>query len=79
MAKEKAMLQRESEIITAISAALGDAPKEIRADNRPHRFHVGSSPDAGWYIAHSFDAVTFGDWRDPPQRKHGSPRPNMRQ
>ena len=59
------MLQRESEIIATIGAALGDYPREIRFDNRPHRFRIAHSPDAGWYIAHSFDAVTFGDWRDP--------------
>lgn len=63
------MLQRESEIITAIGAALGNninlKGKPLALDGKFHRFGIDSSPDAGWYIAHSPDAVTFGDWRDP--------------
>lgn len=55
----------ENEVLASIRAALGESPREIRFDGKFHRFGVDSSPDAGWYIAHSPDAVTFGDWRDP--------------
>lgn len=56
-------MRYETEISTAIQAALGDSPNEIRFDGRFHRFPLDSSRDAGWYIAHSDAAVTFGDWR----------------
>ena len=59
------MLNNEQSIIDHIHSALGDFPRDIRFDGRPHRFRIDHSHDAGWYIAHSFDAVTFGDWRDP--------------
>lgn len=57
-------MYNQTSIQSAISAALGDAPtKDILFDGRIHRFRVDRSADAGWYIAHSDEAVTFGDWR----------------
>lgn len=63
MAKNKAMYNQTS-IQAAISAALGDAPNEIRVDGHIHRFRVDRSADAGWYVAHNDTTVTFGDWRN---------------
>ena len=63
MAKNKAMYTQTT-IQAVISAALGDAPKEISFDGRIHRFRVDRDADAGWYVAHSDTAVTFGDWRN---------------
>ena len=57
-------MYNQTSIQAAISAALGDAPNEIRVDGRIHRFRVDRSADAGWYVAHSDTAVTFGDWRN---------------
>lgn len=59
----KITMHAENEILHAIQTALGGSPREIRFDERIHRFKVDRSPDAGWYVAHSPDAVTFGDWR----------------
>ena len=57
-------MHNQTSIQAAISAALGDAPNEILFDGSIHRFRVDRSADAGWYVAHSDAAVTFGDWRN---------------
>lgn len=58
------MLLQEQKILSAIHAALGEAPDSIKFDSRFHEFGIDGKKGKGRYIAHRDGACTFWDWRD---------------
>ena len=68
MAKNKAMYTQTT-IQAVISAALGDAPNEIRFDASWHSFDIEGKKGKGSYIAHPDGSCTFWDWRNQDNKQ----------
>jgi len=56
----------ETQIREAMRAYSIDPPQQIVIDGQIHRFPIGTSIDAGWYVLYPDGIVagTFGNWKD---------------
>ncbi len=59
----------QTTIQAVISAALGDAPNEIRFDASWHSFDIEGKKGKGSYIAHPDGSCTFWDWRNQDNKQ----------